>query len=59
VSKYGKINFMSKSKSDPHEWITAMATTEEAVVLKGHLQSRTVSGIQFFVEYLISKVKAE
>lgn len=59
VTKYGKISFMSKSKGDPDEWIVAMATSEEAIILRSHLNTRTVQGFQFFVEYLLSKVKAE
>lgn len=50
---------MSKSKGGLDEWIVAMGTAEEAIVLKSHLHSRTVNGYQFFVEYLHSKVKPD
>jgi hypothetical protein len=61
IGKFGRISSVTKSKGGPggDDWIVTMHTTEEAIIMRGHLHSRTVNGVYFLIDYVLPKVKNE
>lgn len=57
IAKYAKNNYTIDYSKRQHKWFITMGSGEEGIVVKAHLNSRTVSGIHFDVDYLISTKK--